>query len=168
MKKKIIVIILGLGLAGFLVAFFIENQKVAQYEKSIVQLPEVNLLDYALDKDAFYNKGSIDCFLIFNSECGFCLDEIEDIVDNIEDFETVNFYLVSNESEEVLKEYKEDSEFLGLENFTIIKDKDELFYNFFKTTTIPSVYVYSNDGALIDYNQGFLPIYELKSMIGEY
>jgi len=167
MKKKIIFTILGLGLVIFFIAFFIKFQKTSQYRKAIGQLPEVNLIDYALDKGMFFDKGSIDCFLIFNSECEFCLDEIEDIVDNIEDFEHVNFYLVSIEAEEILTEYCEDSEFLGMDNFTVIRDSDEFFYNFFKSSVTPSTYVYTKSGALLDYSQGYLPIYKLKSIVSE-
>lgn len=167
MKKKIIIGIISIGAIVFLVAFFVKYQKTQQYKKTIAKLPEVNLVDYALLRDAFYDEGTINCFLMFNSECGFCLDEIEDIVDNIESFEDVNFYLISNETEQSLMDYSEDSEFLGLENFTIIKDKDEFFHNFFNVSVTPSIFIYTKDGELINYNHGFLPLNKLKIMIGE-
>lgn len=167
MKKKIIIGILSLGLIVFIIAFVVKYQKVAHYKSTIATLPDVNLVDFALFKDAFYDEGTIDSFLIFNSECSFCLDEVEDIVDNIELFEHVNFYLVTNETEEHLKTYSEDSEFLGIENFTILKDDNEFFYNFFGKPVTPSIYVYSKDGNLIDYHNGFAPLHKLKPMIGE-
>lgn len=167
MKKKIIIGIISIGVIVFSIAFFIKYQKQQEYKKTIAKLPEVNLVDYALFKDAFYDEGDLNCLLMFNTECGFCLDEVEDIVDNIEFFEEVNFYLISNETEQSLVEYSEDSEFLGLENFTILKDDNELFSTYFDTSVTPSVFVYKKSGELIAYNHGFLPIEKLKLMISE-
>lgn len=165
MKKKIVIGIIGFVIAIFFIVFFVKYKKKVEYRKAIEKFPKINLLDYALSNDKFYNKGNINCFLIFNSECDFCLDEIEDIVDNIDDFYNVNFYLISNQKKEVLLDYSEDSEFIGLDNFTIICDKENILHQFFNNQTVPSTYVYSDKGNLIDYKIGFTSIFYLKGMI---
>lgn len=165
MKKKILISAIVLSLTVFLLIFFIKYQKVSKYNKSISELPNIDFSNYTLTGDSPNLKGNINCFIMFNSECGFCMDEIEDIVDSIDEFSDVNFLLISNESKESLIEYSEDSEFYGLANFTILRDKDQMFNNFFKYETIPSTYTYSKDGILMNYKSGFVPIHLLKEMM---
>jgi thioredoxin-related protein len=156
----------GLSLITIVVLIFfgIKIYKKQVYKDSISSLSSIELSNYALNAK-FYNSGSINCLMIFHTDCSFCLDEIEDIVDNIEDFENVNFYLVSNQSFEELNEYSNDSEFLELQNFTIIHDKDQKLFKFFNFPVSPSTFIYSKEGNLLNYRNGFVPNHTLKEMI---
>lgn len=147
-----------------LIFFGFKIYKKQTYKNSIATMSNINLSKYALNSK-FYDSGSINCVMVFNTECGFCLDEIEDTVDNIEQFENVNFYLISNQPIEELNEYSKDSEFLGLQNFTIIHDKDQKLSKFFNSPVSPSTFVYTKDWELVDFRNGFIPTYILKDMI---
>lgn len=167
MKKKITLTVLGIFVSCFSVYFYIKYQANSQYEKSIQTFPNVMISDYALNPESIYTEGSINLYAFFNSECVFCLDEVEDIVDNMEGFEDVNIFLISDESEDVLKNYANDSEFLGIPNFTILIDKENKFSEFFKAKVTPSTFAYTKDGILIGYNFGFQSVDKLKSMLFE-
>lgn len=147
-----------------LILFGFKFYKKQIYKDSIATISNFELSDYALNSE-FHDSGSVNCLIIFNTECSFCLDEIEDIVDNIEHFEHVNFYLISDQSLETLNDYNEDSEFLGLENFTILHDKDRELLKFFDFPVSPSTFVYSKNGNLITYKNGFVPMHVLREMI---
>ncbi|MGZ0016479.1 peroxiredoxin family protein [Yeosuana sp. AK3] len=164
MKKKIILITSFFILISIVAALIYKISKTESYKISIAKLPNIALSKYAVNGN-FSMLGDVNCFLIFNTECSLCLDEIEDIVDNIDDFKYVKFYLISNETKDTLLEYAEDSEFLGLENFTILRDYDGAFYQFFNYKTTPSVYVYSRKGKLISYKNGYVPVEYLKNMM---
>lgn len=171
MKKntKTIILFLLLIVIVMLISFSaIRYFQSNNYEKSIRNFPELELINYALNPNAFYDKGKVNCYIFFNTECGFCLDEIEDIVDNIDDYEDVNFYLISNESENILLSYNNDSEFLGIKNFTILKDSKSVFYEFFKPSKTPSTFIYNDNDKLLGYKMGYFPINKLKLMISEY
>lgn len=136
-----------------------------KYKSSINDISTINIESHTLKGMSFYKKGDFNCYIFFNSNCDFCLNEIEDIVDNIDDFKDVNFYLISNENESELLEYNEDSEFLGIENFIILQDKNNLFNEFFNYPGNPSTYLYNKDNKLMDFKKGFLQYYSLKNML---
>ena len=138
--------------------------KYQEYKRSISNISSINYEALTLHGTEFYNKGNYNCFLVFNSNCNFCIDEIENIVDHIELFKDVNFYLVSKQTEEELIEYNEDSEFLGLENFTILHDKDRAISIFFGYPITPSIYMYNKEGVLINFKKGFQKAYTLEKM----
>ncbi|MCF6168568.1 redoxin domain-containing protein [Lutibacter sp.] len=165
MKKKIfytVAIIIILTLTSIAITKYFKYQ---EYRKSISDISIINYKNLTLKGMEFYNKGDYNCFLLFNSDCNLCMDEIEDIVDNIKIFKDVNFYLVSNQTEEQLIEYSEDSEFLGLKNFTVLLDRNNDINKFFNYSGNPSTFMYDNDGKLIDFKKGFLQFYDLKRMI---
>lgn len=165
MKKKILfitLILITITLTGLIVVKYFKSKA---YKKSIYNISIVNYKQLALAKTPFYNKRDYNCFIIFNSNCEFCIDEIEDIVDNIELFKNINFYLVSDQLEEELIEYNEDSEFLDLENFTILHDKDARLLEFFGFPNTPSTYLYTKENKLINFKNGFMEYYSLKNML---
>lgn len=164
MKKKIFFATIAIILVAFISIVLINYLKHQEYKKSISNISSINYKEYTLRGVDFYDKGDYNCFIIFNSNCDFCMDEIEDIVDNIELFKDVNFYLVSNQTEEELIEYNEDSEFLGIENFTILYDKDSEILKFFNNPITPSTFMYSKEGMLIDFKKGYQQVYTLKKM----
>jgi alkyl hydroperoxide reductase subunit AhpC len=164
MKKKIILFILATVVIILVIGVCVKMYQKESYKNSIATFPEIEVANYALNSQ-YYNSGLINCFIIFHTECDFCLDEIEDIVDNIENFEHVNFYLVSIENNQVLSEYYQDSEFLGLTNFTIIQDKDQSILDFFNFPVSPSTFIYSKEGKLINYRNGFVSNAILKEML---
>jgi len=165
MKKKIfytVAIIIILALTSVAITKYFKYQ---EYRKSISDISIINYKNLTLKGMEFYNKGSYNCFLIFNSNCDFCLDEIEDIIDNGKLFSDVNFYLVSDQTEEELLEYAKDSEFLEEDNFTILLDINNDINKFFNYPGNPSTFMYNNEGKLIDFKKGFLQFYDLKRMI---
>lgn len=165
MKKKIFFIAFAVIGVVFFSVWIMRYSKHQKYRKSIHDISKINYKQLTLKETQFYNSGHYNCFIIFNSDCDFCLDEIEDIVDNIELFKNVNFYLVSNQSEENLLEYNEDSEFLDIKNFTILYDKDARLLEFFGFPHTPSTYVYNKENRLINYKNGFMEYYSLKNML---
>jgi len=164
MKKKIFFASIAIILVVFISIVLIKYLKQQEYKKSISNISSMNYKELTLKGVDFYDKGDYNCFIIFNSNCDLCIDEIEDIVDNIESFKNVNFYLVSNQTEEELIEYNEDSEFLGIENFTILYDKNEVFKKFFIAPEVPSIYFYNKKGELLEFKTGFTEISEIISM----
>lgn len=165
MKKKIFFATIAIILVVFISIMLIKYLKHQEYKKSISNISSINFKEFTLKGVKFYDKGDYNCFIIFNSNCDFCMDEIEDIVDNIELFKNVNFYLVSNQTEEALIEYNEDSEFLGVENFTILLDNNDDFNKFFNFPGTPSTYIYDKKGILIDFKKGYQQVYTLKKMM---
>jgi hypothetical protein len=164
MKKKVVYIITLLVIA-LISLMLVKYWQHIKYKSSINDISEIDIKSHALKGMEYYSKGNFNCILIFNSNCEFCLDEIEDIVDNIDLFSNVNFYLVSTQTEKELLEYAKDSEFLEEDNFTILLDRNNNINKFFNFPGNPSTFMYNNDGKLIDFKKGFLQFYELKRMI---
>ena len=164
MIKRIFYSITALIFIVFSGVLLYRHLKYQEYKRSISNISSINYKELTLQETEFYNLGNYNCFLVFNSECHFCIDEIENVIDNIEIFKNVNFYLVSNQTEEELIEYHKDLEFLGLENFTILFDKNNVLLSFFDVPAIPSIFFYNKKGELLNCEIGFIEVSEIISI----
>jgi len=165
MKKKLIIGFIALILVLILGLLLNKYLKMKRYKHQILNISALTLKNYTLKGTTYYNKGTINCIIIFNSNCNLCMDEIEDIVDNIDSFKNVNFYLVSNQTEKELIDYNTDSEFLGLKNFTILQDKNGDILKYFSYPLIPSTFIYNKNKKLIGYKNGFISFFDIKNII---
>jgi len=167
MKKKLFVGLILFVLVLFSGIFINKQLKVKKYRHQISNISTLTLKKYTLKGMTYYDKGTINCIMIFNSNCNLCMDEIEDFVDNIDVFKSVNFYLVSNQTEKELIDYNTDSEFLALNNFTILQDKNQDIYKYFSHPIIPSIFIYNKENELLAYKNGFASIDDIKNIISK-
>ena len=144
MKKTLTTIILFLLLGCFAMA-----QTPAQ------TLPEFKL--FRLDDRAFSNKdltpGKMTFLVFFDPDCEHCQHAIKIIGQQYKSFKKPAIYLISNFSPNKINLFMNT---YGLplkaqKNVTILQDKLNLFISTFKPRKYPSMFLYSSQNKLIDY-----------------
>lgn len=114
-----------------------------------------NLLLFDLDSTQFYLRSDLKKILIyFNSECGSCQHEIEEIIKNIKSFEGLDIVFMSSESISAIKSFAEKNNSSNSVDIKFAKINIEHAYQAFGDSRVPQLFIYASDDALIKQFQG--------------
>ena len=144
MKKKLTIIILFLLLECIAMA-----HTLAQI------LPEFKL--FRLDDRSFPNKdltpGKMTFLVFFDPDCEHCQPTIKIIGQQYKSFKKPAIYLISNFSPNKINLFMNTygRPLKAQKNVTILQDKLNLFTNTFEPRKYPSMFLYSAQNKLIDY-----------------
>jgi len=118
---------------------------------------------YFTNKDI---KGSVPVvFFYFNSECDFCLIEIQEIVKNIKRFNSIQLIFVSFEPIQKIIMFQATCKLDGYNNIAFLSDYKNIFSETFGVKTLPSSLVYNKYGKLVSRNNGAVKVnYLLKAL----
>lgn len=121
--------------------------------QNLNSLPDLSLFD--LDSARFYLSSDRKKILIyFNSECGNCQHEIEEVIKNKESFEGSDVVLMSSESIRAIKSFAEKNCSSNLINIEFTKISGEHAYEAFGNSRVPQIFIYESSGALVKQFQG--------------
>jgi thiol-disulfide isomerase/thioredoxin len=114
-----------------------------------------NLLLFDLDSARFYLSSDRKKILIyFNSECGNCQHEIEEIIKNKKSFEGLDIVFMSSESISAIRSFAEKKYSSNLIDIKFTKISGEHAYQAFGDSRVPQIFIYASDDALIKQFQG--------------
>jgi thiol-disulfide isomerase/thioredoxin len=155
-RKSFLLLIVTSLLASAIFMIYVTMEKLNH--KSLIQqnlksLPKLTLFD--LDSARFYLVPDRKTILIyFNSECGNCQYELEEIIKNKNSFADSNIVLISSELISTIKSFAEKSCTSGLNNMRFTKINGVQAYEVFGHLVVPQIFIYGHDGLLIKRFQG--------------
>ena len=122
-------------------------------QQKLKSLPQFALFD--LDSARFYLNSDRKTILIyFNSECGNCQYELEEIIKNKKSFKDSDIVLISSEWISTIKSFAEKNCSSDLINIRFTKINGEQVDETFGSSLVPQIFIYGYDGALIKQFQG--------------
>lgn len=92
--------------------------------------------------------------LYFNSECRFCIGEIEDILDHPDLIANSMVMLISAEPDSTLRAFRAQYRLQSYPYVRVLQDTSGAFYQTFGTRVFPSAYVYSPHRRLLEQYRG--------------
>jgi len=132
-------------------------------------LPSFEFL--STDSTLFTNDSLLESeaviFIHFNTECFYCIYETEQLIEFSEHFKNVRILLVSDENLQKIKDYKAKYALEQYPFIEVLKDPDNLYYQYFGTGVIPSIIVYGKKGNLLKDFKGETKIETLFKLINE-
>jgi len=127
-------------------------------EKAISKLPSFKMLlidSITTLKAEEIPTGKPIVLLFFRPDCPHCWEETQDILDHIDSFRNVRFYMLAIESLHKIREFCLSFNLDKYENFTIGKDQEYTFLRAFRPSSVPYMAVYDGNKKLVKiYNGG--------------
>jgi thiol-disulfide isomerase/thioredoxin len=100
----------------------------------------------------------------FSPECPYCRSQTEEIINNINSLNNIQFCMLSNFPINQIKQYYNHYQLNKYRNITVAQDYDSHFSIFFKTTIVPYFAIYSREKKLLNVNIGKLEFQQLKDI----
>lgn len=94
--------------------------------------------------------------LFFTTTCPFCRTEIEDLINDIDRFIDTRIVLLSGEPQASLAEYATELGINGVGNIEVVVDEGHSLASHFGIERVPTTFVYSADGRLLDRFDGMV------------
>lgn len=144
--------------------------------KALPQAPAQIIPDFEFfrfEGSQFSNKdlshGKMIFFLFFDADCDHCHRAIENINKNYKSFSHISVYLVSMDDQQkmndVLKRY--GPELKKQKNVLLLEDRNKQFISKFNPRRYPSMYLYSAENKLVDYEDNEETVYRIMKFITE-
>ena len=135
-------------------------------------VPEFNF--YKPDKTVFTKKdlakGKYLFFIFFDSECDHCQQAMQYLNQHYDEFRKAAIYLISLDSWEKITAFMNTygSKLKGKENVTVLQDQKYEFINKFKPRKYPSMFLYSKERKLIEYEDNPGTMFRFPQEINEH
>lgn len=163
MKKiiKMIIILIVFSISGYLGYYVVikarDKNKIAEKLERIPKF-ELSRLDGVNFSEKNLNENLATIFIYYNSTCDFCQHEAENIVDNINEFNNVQFIFISAESKKNINEFAIKYKLNEISNITFLQDKEQVFAKKFGANFIPYNIIYNEKGKLLKRQKGQLNV----------
>ncbi len=95
--------------------------------------------------------------MFFGADCYYCHLETESIINDIDNFEGVNIYMISTDEEAVLNEFIKEYGLIDHPVIRVAQVRGEEFSRTYGVRTVPSLFIYSESGVLLYSSSGFTP-----------
>ena len=136
-------------------------------ETALATLPSFNMLlldSTTVLKTEQIPKGKPIVLLFFRPDCPHCQEETQNLIDHIDSFRKVRFYLVTTATLREIRDFYFDYRLNRYENFTIVKDQEHGFIHTFRPGTVPYIVIYDGNKKLVKiFNGGAGLDYLLKA-----
>jgi peroxiredoxin len=140
------------------------------------QIPAQTLPDfefYRLDKSPFTNKdlpnGKMLFIVFFDSDCEHCQRAIKSINQQYLSFKETEIYLISLDDPDKINRFMAvyGSQLKNLKNVVLLQDKHNQFIARFKPHKYPSMFLYSKDKKLINYEDNENTLFRFVNAINK-
>lgn len=152
-----------------LVCFGVEAQVS---EKPPAQtIPEFKF--FRFDNTPFTNKdlppGKMVFFMFFDSECDHCQNAIKNIGNQYQSFKKIPIFLISIDDQNKINHFMETygNKLKGQKNVSILQDKLQQFISKFNPRRYPSMFLYSSEKKLIDYEDNPESVFRFVNTINK-
>ncbi|MDR8393096.1 redoxin domain-containing protein [Aliifodinibius sp. S!AR15-10] len=159
MKRKVAIILLlvvltAIGYLGF--SIYSEFQQKQAIQERISDLPEFTLTN--LEGEQVESGGMVEqkplILTYFNTECRFCKAEIASIKEHELIQERAAIFLLSDEPENILKEFARTMKLDSLQAVQVFRDSSREVKNLFGVNGVPYTFVYDANGKLLEKFKG--------------
>lgn len=160
MTKKILTLalyaIFVLLIASLLVQVLHRQRKNKAIATQKQMLPDFTFhsLDGSVINRAHFTDGEPVCLIYLDPDCGFCAEEVKDIVEHIEDFGRASILLVSHVDTARLRQFADEFQLEAHPQIVLLHDRNYRFVDWFGRAVAPSVYIYDQDHRLVREYQG--------------
>ncbi|MBC3757256.1 redoxin domain-containing protein [Hyunsoonleella sp. SJ7] len=104
-------------------------------------------------------------FIYFNTECGYCQHEAQNIGSNIPQFKNAQLIFVSTETTEAIAQFAKTYQLHNTPNITFLHDTAYHFSNRFDATCVPYVLIYNAKQELVKKHKGQLKAETILKLI---
>lgn len=128
---------------------------------------------YKFDNNKFTNKelpiNKLKFFIYFDSDCDHCQQAIKNIDQTYQNFKKTAIFLVSLDNPEKVNHFidKFGPRLKGQKNVLLLQDKLNEFLPKFKPRQYPSMFLFSADNKLIDYEDNAQTIFRFVNIINK-
>jgi peroxiredoxin len=114
-------------------------------------------------------KGKTVFIMFFDSDCDHCQHAIKSIGDNFQSFKKTSIFLISIDDQDKINHFMETygSKLKGQKNVTILQDKLQQFITKFNPVRYPSMFIYSPEKKLLDYEDNPESVFRLVNTINK-
>lgn len=160
MAKKILT--LGLYalltlLLGALLMQVMQRQRikkhVAEQKQNLPDFVFYNLASSKVTRDSL-RHGQSTCIIYLDPDCGFCVAEVTEIVERIDDFGKSDILLVSHVDTARLHRFADETGINHHAKIRLLHDRDYRFADWFGPAVAPSVYIYDSGQRLVKEYRG--------------
>jgi peroxiredoxin len=164
--RMIFIPVIALMFAGLNANAQINGQLTAQ----TIPHFQFSRLDHTSFTDHDFPPGKAIFIMFFDSDCDHCQHAIKNIGDNLPAFKKIPIYLVSIDDENKINQFMKTygSKLQGQKNVTILQDKLQQFITKFNPRRYPSMFIYSSEKKLIDYEDNPESVFRLVNTINKY
>jgi thiol-disulfide isomerase/thioredoxin len=148
-RTSIIVCVVMLSILAGLMLQGINKKLAAKREafEKVRSLP-VNANLFTLDSIEFrFPVGKPIVLILFNSTCGYCVKELDQIQANIGKFDVVELVFLSGEPISVIKGVA--MMFISADNVNFVKMNADDLYENFGAVRFPTIFIYNTTGQLV-------------------
>ncbi len=110
-------------------------------------------------------KGSPVVIFFFNSECYYCINEVESIIGNINSLKNTNILLVSEQPLNKLAELYDEYKLYKYPQVKLLHSSYRNFISIFGNTVVPSTYIYNERISLLKLFKGEAGIESILKVI---
>lgn len=134
-------------------------------------VPDFEFLRF--NNTVFTNKdlpgGKMLFFLFFDSDCEHCQRSIKNIGQNYQSFKKASIYLISMDDVNKINHYMDTygRQLKGQKNVTILQDKFHQFIEKFRPLRYPSMFLFSPEKKLIDYEDNDESVFRLVNALNK-
>ena len=135
--------------------------KTAVKKEVAARLDTIPTFNFTTVNDEVFSNSNLrkdtnTIFIYFNSTCEFCQHEAQNVSENSDSFDNVQFIFVSEEPKEIIKEFSKTHQLNNKEQIIFIHDSLRTFSNQFDATSIPYLLIYDTSGKLVKKHKGQL------------
>jgi len=149
---------------------------IMSVENISAQIPAQTLPDFEfsrLDKSPFTNKdlahGEILFFVFFDSECDHCQRAVKNIDEQYKSFKKTAVYFISLDDPDKINRFMATyaTQMKAQKNVVLLQDKLNQFIAKFKPRRYPSLFLYSTDKILMDYEDNEESVFRIVNAINK-
>jgi thioredoxin-related protein len=142
----------------FVALIFLAACRPQSKETALTNLPSFSMLlmdSTTVLKTQEIPSGKPIVLLFFRPDCPHCRQETQDLVDHIQSFKDVRFYLLAAAPLREIKAFYLKYHLNQFDNFTVGKDQERTFFHAFRPSTVPYLAIYDGNKRLVKiYNGG--------------
>jgi peroxiredoxin len=107
--------------------------------------------------------------MFFDSDCDHCQHAIKSIGDNVQSFKKTSIFLISIDGQNKINHFMDTygSKLKGQKNVTLLQDKLQQFITKFNPVRYPSMFIYSPEKKLLDYEDNPESVFRLVNTINK-
>ena len=163
MRKKVILIS---GLTIIVAVLLLIMTQKEMPPRIITAEDEMPDFEFQLIGGGFVQRADMDTekytlMWFFNSECHYCINETQALVDSISLLDNCQIVMVSYEDSIKVADFNERFRLMDFPSIHVAYVPEEYVNNMFKTYVNPTLYVYHPDRRMIKYKPGPVTIREI-------
>lgn len=158
MNKKIKIVFGFTLVAAFSVIVYLLAQKIKQKNEAQLNVKKLPAFEFTtLEQTSFSNKdlkkGSL-VFIFFSTECDYCHYEARELKKNIDKFSDTQVCMVCSDEKSKVEDFVKVYDLDKYPQIKVVLDPQHKSFNYFSVSSVPVVYIYNKEAALVKEYKG--------------